>query len=398
MNTRNSSTPIRVVHLLDGRHFGGAEQAVRRLVKASPSVGIEATAWCLSEGKLADYMRADGLPISVFPSTGRFDFRMLPALARQARRDGIQIIQAHTSRTHLIARIVSRLAGIKNVTMIHSPIALDENRSTGRHPLRAWVERAGRAWTDHIVCVSQEEAGRLSREEGVAPRKVSWIPNFAEPAAEPDAAIRHRHLAQWLQSQGLPAEAFTIVMIAQLRPRKGPEVLLRAYARLCRSVAEPTALIMIGNDEFTGASSGYMEGLKRLSAQLGLEGKVRFTGFMTDPWAVAGGADLMALPSLFGEGLPLVLIEAMSYGIAIAASDILGNRELARPGVTGWLHPPGDDEALARHLAEAVRDRQATRAMGEAGRTLYQTDYTSKAVMARFRDLYDRLLGTQGAI
>lgn len=387
--------PIRLAHLLDGRHFGGAEQIVRRLIETAPAIGVESWAYCLAEGRLTDFLRSQNLRVRVFPASSKFDFRVLPAIAAAARADGIQILQAHTSRTHLMARLLSVRLGIPNITTIHSPIAQDENRGVGLHPLRAWVERLGRPWTHQLVTVSQEEAERLAREEGVAREKISWIPNGAYPPPPERRAAARRALADFLAARGRDPEAFKIAMIAQLRPRKGPEVLIRAFAQLLAHGAPDSDLLLIGDDEFTGG--GYLGALQALARDLGVAGAVHFTGFMADPWSLAAGADLIALPSLFGEGMPLVLLEAMSHGIPLAVSDTLGNRELARAGTHGWIHPPGDAAALAAQLAEAARDPAARHARGAAALQYFTERHTMERVQAQYRALYDTLLARAAA-
>lgn len=398
MVTQYPSTPplLHVAHLLDGRHFGGAEQFVRRLIESAPAAGIDARAYCLSEGRLADFLRAQGLGVRVFASSGRFDFRALPDIARAARQDGLQILQAHTSRTHLVARMLSAYLRIPNITTIHSPIAQDENRSTGRHPLRAWVERLGRPWTDQIVSVSQEEAGRLQREERVAPGRIQWIPTGGYPPPPEARAAAQTELARWLAGRGVAERGLVIAMIAQMRPRKGPEVLLRAFARWRREGGRGT-LLMIGDDEFTGG--GYLARLQALARESGTAGvagapdAVFFPGFMAEPWRLAGGADLVALPSLFGEGMPLVLLEAMSYGIPIVVSDTPGNRELAAGGRHGWTHPAGDDAALARTLAQAAADAAAREARGAAAHRHFLEHHTLERIQDAYRRLYETLTG-----
>ncbi|HPK01789.1 MAG TPA: glycosyltransferase family 4 protein [Candidatus Sumerlaeota bacterium] len=393
LSARAAAASIRVAHLLDGRHFGGAEQMVRRLALASPRVGVAASVYCLSQGRLSEALRADGIPHQVFRSAGRFDLTPLVAMTRTARRDRIQILQAHTSRTHLMARLLSRRLGIPNVTQIQSPIALDENQAHGRHPLRAWVERLGRPWTDAIVTVCEEEARRLVREEGAPPARVRSIPNGLDAPDEPDrTAARARMIQALRERHGVevgPGE-FVVAMIAQMRPRKGPEVLLRAFAQWRRR-GEPGRLLIIGDDEFV-ERGGYLARLKALAAELGLGDHTVFTGFVAEPWELAAGASLFALPSLFGEGLPLVLVEALSRGLPLAVSDIPGNRETVRPGETGWLHAPGEHDQLAEALQAASRNPEQAERMGRGGRRLFLERYTMDAVLRRFRALYEDLL------
>ncbi len=384
---------FRVVHLLDGQHFGGAEQMVRLLARNSKCVGVEASVYLLSEGRLADYLRQDGTPVRVIASRGKLDPRPLRTLAETLKQDQAQIIQAHTSRTHLMARLLAGRLGIKNITTIQSPIAQDENRGRARHPIRAEIERLGRRWTDQICPVSREEAERLVREEGAEPASVTWIPNGIEDCGEKSGAYRGEALARWVEEQGIDPATLIIAMVAQLRPRKGPDVLVDALARLRRE-GGAGELMFFGNDEFAGA--GYLDGLKARVRQAGVEANIHFLGFHEDPWALAGGCDLIALPSLFGEGLPLALLEAMNHGRAVAASDVMGNRECVAMPQTGWLHPANDAEVLARQLSEAAADREGLAMRGAKGREKFLREFEIGSVMQRWREVYARLAEGNG--
>ncbi|GEM_PF-1616493 len=384
--------PIRVAHLLDGRHFGGAEQMVLRLAEASPSVRVEASVYCLAEGRTSRSLRERGLNVEVFPCAGRFDFRPLGPLGRSLQAHRVELLQAHSSRTHLWARLLSRRLGLPNITTIQSPIALDENRGFGRHRLRAWVERLGRPWTERLCPVSEAEAERLIDREAAPPAKVRCIPNAV--AAIPRDQLRTLQdrgpLAGWLAERGWPPATFVLVMIAALRPRKGAEVLLRALGRRVAEGGEGL-LIVIGDGEFTGRRR-YLESLRRLAGELGLAGRAHFTGFDPDPWRLAAGADAVVLPSLFGEGLPLTLIEAMNHARPILASDVPGNRECVEHGRTGWLHGPGQAAQLAAQIAEAARDRPRLTEFGRAGRGLFERKFQLAVVLPRWRALYEELL------
>lgn len=380
---------IRVTHLLDGRHFGGAEQMVRVLARNSARIGVEARVYLLSEGRLADYLRRDGTPIRVFQAVGKLDPRPLRLIAEALRADRTQIVQAHTSRTHLMARLMTGRLGLKNITTIQSPIAQDENRGRVRHPLRAEIERLGRRWTDQICPVSREEAERLVREEGAPPESVTWIPNGIEDCGmQGGGSYRSEAVAVWLKEQGESPDALVVAMVAQLRPRKGADVLVDALAGFTREGGRARVLF-IGNDEFAG--EGYLTGLVARASEAGVGARAHFLGFREDPWALAGGADVIALPSLFGEGLPLALLEATNHGRAVAASDVMGNRECVEDGVTGWLHAAGDAAALAGQLARAAGDREALALMGAAGRRKFLEEYELGRVLDRWRAVYERL-------
>jgi glycosyltransferase involved in cell wall biosynthesis len=79
--------------------------------------------------------------------------------------------------------------------------------------------------------------------------------------------------------------------------------------------------------------------------------------------------DVLCLPSLY-EGMPLTVIEAAAMARPVVATAVDGTPEVVREGETGRLVPPADAPALARALLELLRDPDAARRMGQAGRAL----------------------------
>lgn len=104
--------------------------------------------------------------------------------------------------------------------------------------------------------------------------------------------------------------------------------------------------------------------LRALAVELGISDKVIFAGFHADPSAFYATADLFVLSSDY-EGLPTVLIEALSFGVPVVSTDCpSGPAEILENGRWGRLVPMGDAGALARAMAEALRapvDREALR-------------------------------------
>ena len=381
---------INVTHLLDGRHFGGAEQMVLRLIDESLRQGIKSSAICLSRGRLATFLEKSGLPFHVIPSQNRLDLTLVSSISRVMESSRNNLVQAHTSRTHLLSRIIGSKTRIPNITTIHSPIALDDNCGLRRHPVRAWIERMGRRWTQHIVCVSGEESERIKREENVRSELISWIPNGVKPPTNETIAHKRAGLNRWLEQNGYPTDTFMVGMIAQLRPRKGPEVLIEAFSRY-RESGHSGVLLLIGDSEFAGTR--FLEKLQDIAGKSCFSNDIHFMGFLDNPWSIASGLDICVLPSRFGEGLPLVLIEAMSYRIPLAVSDIAGNREIVSHARNGWIHPPGDAHRLAEQLHEASTNRSRLAEYGISGQKYFHENFTLDKICSRYIQLYHRLLG-----
>ena len=107
--------------------------------------------------------------------------------------------------------------------------------------------------------------------------------------------------------------------------------------------------------------------------------------------AILRGLDCFVLPSL-AEGISNTILEAMATGLPVIATDVGGNRELVDAGRTGEIVPSADPHALAARILAYVRDPEAGRAAGRAGRARMEREFSLEAMLGRYRALYDRLL------
>jgi len=96
--------------------------------------------------------------------------------------------------------------------------------------------------------------------------------------------------------------------------------------------------------------------LIKITRDLGIESKVEWIGWHTDPWAMLESATALVLPSMW-EGFPMVLLEALSHGIPVIASDCLtGPSDIILNGENGWLFPVGNENALADLIRKIIQN------------------------------------------
>jgi glycosyltransferase involved in cell wall biosynthesis len=157
-----------------------------------------------------------------------------------------------------------------------------------------------------------------------------------------------------------PARAPFILNVGRMVSDKAQDVLLEAFAQL--------------GDEFKGwklalVGDGRLEeDLRMRAAGLGIEGRVEWHGVVQDPYVFYRSATIFALPSRV-EGMPNVLLEAMSCGLPVVVSDgAPGLLELVDDGVTGLVVPVNDAAALASALLRLARNAELRRRLGEAAR------------------------------
>jgi glycosyltransferase involved in cell wall biosynthesis len=183
----------------------------------------------------------------------------------------------------------------------------------------------------------------------------------------------------------LPAGAQVVAVVARLEARKGHRDLLTAISLLPGAVRAGLVTVIAGDGPERDA-------LEKIAAELGLASQVRFLGDHPDPWSLYQVADLVVLPSIGQEDLPIVLIEAMAAGRPVVATEVAGAVELVDDGATGLLVPPGRPDALARAIGGLLADPGRRAAMGAAAVARYQATYTPDRVTARYRQLYADLL------
>jgi glycosyltransferase involved in cell wall biosynthesis len=172
-----------------------------------------------------------------------------------------------------------------------------------------------------------------------APVHIDTCYNCVELGA-PDVAAT----ATWRQRL-LPADGVLIGSVGRLDDQKGYEHLVRAARRVVD--AHPRVRFAIAGD---GPRRAF---LADLVAAQGLADRFFLCGFQADVTNFIAALDLFVSSSRW-EGLPLALVEAMRLGKRVVATDVGGNREVVEPGRTGLLVAPGDPQALAAGLLEAL--------------------------------------------
>src|SRR5262249_5679069 len=113
-------------------------------------------------------------------------------------------------------------------------------------------------------------------------------------------------------------------------------------------------------------------------------------GFRADLDRFLPHFDLLALSS-YTEGMPNVVLEAFAAGVPVAATAVGGTPEVVEDGVSGYLVPPGDAEALGERICVALDDADELPHMGRRGRLCVQEKFGFATQADLYRDLFDQL-------
>lgn len=373
-NERAPARPTRrVMHLINGEHYSGAERVQDLLALGLPAEGFEVGFACVKPNQFPRMRVAQDAPLYTLPMQGRFDLSAALKLARIVRREGYDLIHAHTPRTSLIGRIAAWRAGVPLVYHVHSPAGRDSTRPW-QDRVNALAERLALWGRVPLVAVSAS-LGQYMSEHGFAAERIRVVPNGV-PRAD------------LLRDATPPRDTWTLGTVALFRPRKGIEVLLDAMAQLVEA-GLPVELRAVGRFE----SDAYEAEVKGRAARLGLTRMIRWTGFTSDVGAELVQTDLLVLPSLFGEGLPMVVLEAMAAGVPVVGTRVEGVPEAIRHGVDGLLAEPGDAASLAVALGDVIEGRADWSALRTSALARHAELFSDTAMAGGLAAVYRQVLG-----
>lgn len=345
----------RIGLLIDTLIGGGAERVVMNFAEKFSALGHDVHVILLEheiEHDLRDapyrvhWVSEDGHRSSNRAINKLLLARDLRALVQRIESDGRKF-DFFTSNAEDMDRI-SRIARLPNVYIRYrnSMVQYLESKLGSRTGLK----RAMRRWRwrqkfraiysgRNIITVSQALRDEIVNEIGVRPRTIETIYN-------PFDFARLRALA--LEPAVLPTQPY-IVYAAKFENRKRQDVLLRAFARL----SIPHKLVLLGGT-YTESDRQWLDQMKRLITELGLDSRVVLPGFQRNPYPWMKHAALFAMAS-DGEGLPTVLIESLILGTPVVSTDCrTGPREILIGSLSEYLSTPGDDVGLAANISKSL--------------------------------------------
>jgi glycosyltransferase involved in cell wall biosynthesis len=348
------------------------------------------------------------VPYTTFPLAGRrgttvldrstaypvFGWRAGRVAARLSAGGTVDIV--HGLGASVLGYVLSPPPAELRAPLVLNPQGLEEFGGTGQayggSPLKRlayrplqWAVRRVAASADRVIATDRAIEPTVLRHLPVSPERVVTIPN----AIDLEACDRRAGPADGRRMRAILGEAVAtgaeavLVSVGRLEQNKGFHVLARALGHL---VDRPWRWVLVGEGP-------YREVIEHELGALGLGDRVLLTGRVTTEslhaWYEA--ADLFVHPTLY-EGSSLVTLEAMAHRRAVVATTAGGLPDKVKPGETGWLVPPGDANALATALGEALDNRVWLPGMGEKGRALAEAEFSWPSVASRTISLYEELI------
>ncbi|HEX2474120.1 MAG TPA: glycosyltransferase [Lacipirellulaceae bacterium] len=367
--SRSAARPLRVMFLQTDMRIGGAEVVTANILRRLDRQRFAPELCCLKQrGALGEELAGE-IPVHDNLLSSKYDLRVWPRLTRLLRTRHVDaVVTVGAGDKMFWGRLAAWRAGV--------PVILSALHSTG------WPDRVGRLnrlltpITDAFIAVA-EAHGRFLVQHGRFPeRKVTVIRNGVDTdrfAPGHDVIAVRREL-------GLGETDPVVGIVAALRPEKNHELFLEMARRVVSHL--PAARFLVVGE---GPRREPLEGMSR---ELGLQSHVQFLGSRNDVPRLLSAMDVFALTSHV-EANPVSILEAMSIGRPVVATNVGSIHEAVSDGKTGFLVPPGDATKFSERILQLLHAPLLGHSMGTAGRQAVLRDWSLGAMVGGYERLIE---------
>ncbi|WP_336366663.1 glycosyltransferase [Marinobacter sp. C2H3] len=368
---KGSDRPVSVLHVTFNLGIGGTEQVIRQLIQALPKDQFRNEVVCI-DGVIGDTghsLMEQGITIHALARKPGFDRELVTSIRTLLRERQIDLVHCHQYTPYLYGWLAAIGTQARVVFTEHGRFHPDRRRykAMGVNPLMALTSRA-------VVAISAATRNALATYEFMPRWRTQVIYNGIAPLhrdADAGQAVR--------QALGIPEAALVFGTVSRLDPVKNQRMMLEAFAHLFHQRPEAW-LLMVGD----GPDRAMLESS---TDELGIRGRVVFTGFITQPAAHLNAMDVFLLSS-HTEGTSMTLLEAMSLGLPSVVTGVGGNPEIVVNDATGLVTPPDDGLAFAAAMVRLADSPDLRARFGAAGKQRFETRFSVDTMAAAYAMVY----------
>jgi glycosyltransferase involved in cell wall biosynthesis len=314
-----------------------------------------------------------GLPVAPV-AMGRLRYpTAIASFRRLMMQDRPALLHVNSSRDSWIGGLAARLVTprVKVVRSRHISTPLNKSIITRLLYCRLM---------DFVIVTGSEMTRRaLIERDGLAPDRVAAFPIGIDVGqfkpGRPDRDLR--------LELGLDPGHRLVGLISYLRSYKGHEYFIEAAARVLPRAKDVIFLIVGEGPE--------EKRLRARVAALGLGNRVKLLGFREDLLNIFRSLDLFVIPSIEGDTIPQVLMQALAMGLPVVSTTVGSIPDVVRDGQTGFVVPPRNAEALAERILALLADAGLRAEMGRRGRALVEQEYSLDRMLDRLEEVYKKV-------
>ena len=383
--------PRRVLYVHNSADLYGASRSLLRLLQGSDRTRFEPVVIIPEDGPLR--RAVENLKVKVFVDRSlaiisRYSswiilmFYRFPVSVRRLikliREENIDLVHTNTG-VILSPGLAAKFAGVPHVWHMRESF-----REGGMWPWKIYSTYI-RKVCDTIIAVSNATAAQFSDRS-----KVVVIHNGF---SLDEFAVGSNVRSEFRQLFDIAQNDLVTGCVGRIKwGRKGQEHLIQA-AQLLRARGIASKFVVVGSP-FPG-NEIHLERLKQLARDLNVEDEIIFTGELTDARPAYSSMDIFILPSAYPEPFGGVVMEAMSMGLPVIATNLGGSLDQIVEGVTGFLVPPADPPALAAKIELLANNPDLRRKMGAAGRKRIAENFSLSEMVKKIETVYNDVASTE---
>lgn len=355
----------KIIFVLGNLELGGAERQALILARHL-SQRDKVEVWGFNKsGPVADACEEHGIRWRVEPVNPQ-RLQSIQRVAWALRAASPDVLMPYTWLPNVVCGFVWKWVGAR--------LCVWNQRDEGLFLPRTTWERWAVQRTPRFISNSHAGARFLIEKLRVDPLKINVVQNGIDPSTP------QMDRNGWRKRLEIDDASFVACMVANLHTNKDHETLLRAWRTV---MAKLDAVLVLA-----GRHDGAYESLVALTRELGIEHGVRFAGPVSDVAGLLTAVDVGVFSSR-SEGCPNGVLECMAAGLAIAATDIEGVREVLGP--SEFLAPAGDADALSLKILKLASDPALCTAIGAQNRKRTIENHDARHMCEEFRTRIERI-------
>ncbi|MCD9485050.1 glycosyltransferase [Photobacterium phosphoreum] len=315
--------------------IGGAQVHVRDLAINMQDLGHNITVMTGERGELVNQLVSNNINVIIDENLQRsinpfLDILAFISLRKKIKKISPDLLALHSSKSGIVGRLVAKSLGIKSVFTVHG-WAFADGISGFKAKIYIYIERFYATFlSDQIITVSEQDK-KLALKYNVASNEImTTVHNGVYGRV---SNINYTSINKKIK----------LVMVARFSEQKDHKTLLKALSKIDSKL---WSLDLIGKGR-------YLEQTKKLALNYNISENVNFLGERNDVLEILQKSDIFILISNW-EGYPLSILEAMSCGLPIIASDVGGVNEAVRDGFNGYLVPRNDPVYLEKSINKLI--------------------------------------------
>jgi glycosyltransferase involved in cell wall biosynthesis len=365
---------LNVLHLNASTQIGGTETMILRFLSAADKSQFNFfVASFFSGGTLLTQAEKQGAKIALFKITKLYNFFQLIwafiNLCRYLKKNKIDIVHIYGYWTNIFGRIAAKL--------VKTPVIITGQRTEDnwRKSIHSLLDRLTSHWVDSYISVFNKGKELLIQRDQIAEEKIVVIPNGIDP--------------DWVIGGRGEGKLPLVGMIASFSSFKAYEQLILAAPQITQKFPE-VKFILVGGGEKKNEIS-------KLIRELKLNPYFIMTGLVEDVRPILAILSVFVLVT-HSEGMPVSIIEAMSFGLPVIASNVGGIPELIEDGINGILIGPDNHNQLASAIVELLDNPDKRKLIGERVKAKIVRDFSIQKMTDKIEAQYIDLARKKGLV